>query len=99
MQTPQSILSPDVVPALNARFDKSHPSEIIQWAVEKFGDRILMTSSFGADALCTIHLATQAKPDIKIVFIDTGFLFDETHQFMKEMRERFHLNVLQYRTR
>jgi phosphoadenosine phosphosulfate reductase len=39
------------------------------------------------------------KPDIKIVIVNTGYLFHETLVFMEEMRNRFHLNILEYRTK
>ena len=91
--------TPEQTAQLNARFDAAHPLEIVKWASETFGPDLVMTSSFGADSMCTIHLATQVKPDIRIIFIDTGFLFPETYAFMHEMRDRFHLNVLEFRTR
>ncbi len=55
-----------------------------------------MTSSFGAESMCTIHMATQIKPDIKIVVVNTGYLFPETLTFMAQMRQRFNLNVWEY---
>ena len=87
------------VDALNAMFEKEPPSNIIKWATAEFGDDLVMWSSFGDQAVVLIHLAIQAKPDIKIVFIDTGYLFPETHQFMEQLRKRFNLNVWTYRTR
>jgi phosphoadenosine phosphosulfate reductase len=58
-----------------------------------------MTSSFGDQAAVLIHLATQIKPDIRIIFVDTGYLFPETHLFMEQVRQRFNLNVWTYRTK
>src|SRR5262249_27621254 len=84
---------------LNETFEKQHPSKIIEWTVTEFGGEVIMTSSFGEQAIVLIHLATRVKPDIKIVFIDTGYLFPETHQFMEQLRHRFDLNVWTYRTR
>jgi phosphoadenosine phosphosulfate reductase len=83
---------------LNARFEPAHPSAIVKWAADRFGGRLVMTSSFGADAMCTIHLATQVMPDIRIVLVNTGYLFPETLTFMEEMRERYKLNVLEFHT-
>ncbi len=63
-----------------------------------FGDKLIMTSSFGAESMCTIHMATQIKPDIKIVVVNTGYLFPETLTFMEQMRRRFNLNVWEFHT-
>ncbi len=84
---------------LNQLFEKQHPSRIIEWTINQFAGDVVMTSSFGEQAAVLIHLATQIKPDIKIIFIDTGYLFPETHQFMEQLRHRFNLNVWAYRTR
>ena len=87
------------VDTLNAMFEKESPSNIVKWAAAEFGNDLVMTSSFGAQGAVLIHLAIQAKPDIKVIFIDTGYLFPETHQFMELLRQRFNLNVWTYRTR
>ncbi len=86
-------------PELNRRFHTAHPSEICGWAAETFGDGLVLTSSFGAESLCAIHLVIAVKPDIPIVFINTGYLFPETLGFMEAMRHRYHLNVREYHSR
>ena len=50
--------------------------EIIEWAVETFGDRFCVTSSM-ADAVVA-HLAGSVAPGIEVVFLDTGLHFAET---------------------
>ncbi len=84
---------------LNPSFEKMEAQKIIDWSYRQFGEDLVMTSSFGDQAVVLIHLATQVKPDIKIVFVDTGYLFPETHLFMEQVRERFNLNVWTYRTK
>jgi phosphoadenosine phosphosulfate reductase len=84
---------------LNGRFEKEHPVKVIEWAVGQFADDLVMTSSFGAQAAVLLHLATRVKPDIKVIFIDTGYLFPETHRFMEQLRLRLNLNVWTYRTK
>ena len=58
-----------------------------------------MSSSFGAESALLIHMATRAKPDIKVIVVDTGYLFPETHAFLETLRHRFDLNIWTYRTR
>lgn len=83
---------------LNSVFETSHPSKIVEWAVAQFEGDVILSSSFGAESIVSIHLATRVKPDIKIVMVNTGYLFPETHRFMEQMRQRFNLNVWTYRT-
>jgi phosphoadenosine phosphosulfate reductase len=84
---------------LNAVFETSDPEKIVSWAVTQFGDGLVMSSSFGAESALLLHMATRLKPDIKVVMIDTGYLFPETYEFMEKLRHRFNLNVWMYRTR
>src|SRR5215212_1328344 len=85
--------------ATNAVLDTYAPPDVVRWAAEQFGPDLVMSSSFGAESALLIHMATRLLPDIRIIFVDTGYLFPETHQFKEDLRERFDLNVWTYRTR
>lgn len=87
------------IPDLNAAFETADPTKIVSWAANQFGDSLVMSSSFGAESALLIHMATRAVPNIKILFVDTGYLFPETYEFMEKLRHRFNLNVWTYRTR
>jgi phosphoadenosine phosphosulfate reductase len=83
---------------INTTVQALDPSRAVEWAAREFGgERLVMSSSFGADSAVLIHVATRVLPRIPIVFVDTGFLFRETHQFLEQLRQRFDLNVLTYR--
>lgn len=83
----------------NAVLDTYAPPRIVEWAYREFGDGLVMSSSFGAESAVLIHLAAQVSPRIRIIMVDTGYLFPQTHQFMESLRQRFDLNVWVYRTR
>jgi phosphoadenosine phosphosulfate reductase len=85
--------------SLDADFENRHALDIIDWAAREFGDGLAMSSSFGADSAVLLHLATQVKPDIKVIAVDTGFLFSETLKFAEELRQRLNLNLHIYRPR
>lgn len=87
------------IAALNELFEKSHPMDVIKWAYAEHGDELVMSSSFGADSAVLLHMAKSVLPEIKVIMIDTGYLFPETWQFMEELRRRLSLNVWVYRTR
>ncbi len=87
------------VPALNSLFEKSHPLDVVKWAYAEYGEDLVMSSSFGADSAVLLHMATRVYPNIRIIMVDTGYLFPETWQFMEELRKRLNLNVWVYRTR
>jgi phosphoadenosine phosphosulfate reductase len=83
---------------LNAAFETTDPAKIVAWAVAQFGEGLIMSSSFGAESALLLHMATQVKPDIKVVFVDTGYLYPETYSHMEALRRRLNLNVWSYRT-
>jgi phosphoadenosine phosphosulfate reductase len=85
--------------SLNAMFETSDPAKIVEWTVAQFGpEQTVMSSSFGAESAMLLHMATRLVPEIKIIFVDTGYLFPETHMFMEQLRRRLNLNVWTYRT-
>jgi phosphoadenosine phosphosulfate reductase len=87
------------LPTINELLGKQDPPRIVEWSAAQFGAGLLMSSSFGAESACLIHMAIQHRPDVRIVLTDTGYLFPETHAFMEQLRRRFGLNVWVYRTR
>jgi phosphoadenosine phosphosulfate reductase len=87
------------LPTLNQMFETSDPLRIVEWVSAQFGDEIVLSSSFGADSAVMIHLVSRVRPGTKIIFVNTGYLFAETHSFMEQLRQRFNLNVWTYRTR
>ena len=86
------------LPEINAMLEARTPMQIVEWAVAQFGNELIMSSSFGAESACLIHMAATYAPRIRIVMVDTGFLFPETHRFMEDLRKRMDLNVWVYRT-
>lgn len=82
---------------LNGELEGATAEERVLWAMDRFGGRIVLTSSFGAQSAVMLHLVTSARPDIPVVLVDTGYLFPETYRFIDEMTERLDLNLKIYR--
>jgi phosphoadenosine phosphosulfate reductase len=83
----------------NGLFAASDPEKIVAWAAGRFGSDMVMTSSFGAESALLLHMATRVLPKIRVIMVDTGYLFPETWQHMENLRQRLDLNVWVYRTR
>lgn len=71
--------------------------ERIEWAFGRFGNRLGMTSSFGAQSAVLLHLATRVWPEIPVILVDTGHLFPETYRFIDSLSEQLNLNLKVYR--
>ena len=65
----------------------------VRWAVGEFGDKLILTTSFGIQSAVMLHLASRVAPEIPVVFIDTGYLFPETYRFAQDLTKRLKLNL------
>ena len=81
----------DQLDTLNARFDVASPAEIIEFAADRFGDRLCLAASFTDCVL--IEIATSVVPDIEVVFANTLFHFPETLETMRRAQIRYGLNL------
>ena len=78
---------------LNKDFETKSSEDIIRWAVEEFGKDVAMSTSFGAESAVLLHLATQVKPDLPVLFTNTGFHFKETLEHRDYLVRRLKLNL------
>ena len=68
------------------------PREILEWAVETYGDRLALSASFGGpEGMALIDMISRITDEVTILTIDTGFLFDETIEFREEVMRRYKL--------
>lgn len=76
---------------LDAELRRAHPRTVLEAAVESFGEKLALVSSFGAESAVLLHLAAQVKPDIPVLFLDTGMLFGQTLDYRQQLAERLGL--------
>lgn len=76
---------------LDARLRDADPRAILAAAVEIYGDRLALVSSFGAESAVLLHLAAEVKRDLPILFLDTGMLFGQTLDYRHELTRRLGL--------
>jgi phosphoadenosine phosphosulfate reductase len=79
--------------AENARLENATPRDRLAWAVDRWGQSLLFTSSFGAGSGVLLHLWSLVARELPVVMIDTGFLFEETHRYKDELVARLGLRV------
>jgi len=89
-----TLLPDHEVRALNERFENTTPQEIVRWALENSGiERIALASAFQAEGTCVMHMASLIRPDIEILFLETGFHFAETLAFKEQFADRLGIAV------
>lgn len=76
---------------INVSFENSSAVDILAWAGGRFGDKLIITSSFQDCVL--IDLAVKALDKARIVFLDTGFHFPETIAYMHRIEKLYDIKV------
>jgi phosphoadenosine phosphosulfate reductase len=77
-----------------ARMLEDKPAaSILRWAAGVV-PRFAVTSSFGADSAVLLHLLSEVAPQVPVLFLETGFHFDETLTFRKDLAHDLGLTVL-----
>jgi len=77
---------------------EGRPAEaIVAWALEEFGERFCVTSSF-ADAVL-VHVVSKVAPGIDVVFLDTGLHFAETLQVRDVVQRTMPVTIRSIRPR
>ncbi len=94
-------LSPNTIESLNERFESAAPAEIVHWAVDTFGDGLSVGASFGgASGMAILHMVAALKPNVHVFVLDTDYLFEETHETMRQAVPALALNNVQvYKSR
>lgn len=57
-------------------------------------DSACVTSSFQAECVAVVHMITRLRPDIPVLFLDTGYHFKETYEYRDEIAARLDLNLV-----
>ncbi len=65
----------------------------IRWACQNFSERVVASTSFGLQSAVMIHLVTQVRPKIPIIFIDTGYLFPATYEYAMTLQDKLNFQA------
>jgi phosphoadenosine phosphosulfate reductase len=72
----------------------SDPREIIEWAVDTYGDKLALSASFGGgEGMALLDMISKITKNVTVLTIDTGFIFKETAEFREEVMRRYKLPV------
>lgn len=81
---------------LNRRFRGSDTADVLEAVLQDgLAGEVALVSSFGAESAVLLHLAAQVRPDVKVLFLDTGKHFPETLAYRDLLVERLGLTGLE----
>jgi phosphoadenosine phosphosulfate reductase len=76
---------------LDAELRHARPRTVLEAAVETFGDKLALVSSFGAESAVLLHLVSRVKADMPVLFLDTGMLFGQTLDYRRQLAAKLGL--------
>ena len=79
----------DEIVAVQQAAESWTPQRALAWAFETFGNRVAISSAFGAEGMVLIDIASRLTKDFRPFTIDTDFLFPETYNLMDRIEEKY----------
>ncbi len=77
---------------VNQELAGATPQKVIEWALS-VADKPLVTTNFGPFEAVILHMATQIKADIPVIWIDSGYNTRETYKVAQQIIEALDLNI------
>ncbi|WP_394424316.1 phosphoadenosine phosphosulfate reductase family protein [Vreelandella stevensii] len=71
------------------------PQGLIEWAFRQ-GERPICTTNFRPFEAVILHMVTQVRPDIPIVWMDSGYNTEATYRFADDVIRRLDLNLVSF---
>ena len=82
---------PTLAARLDAELRHAHPRTVLEAAVAELGDKLALVSSFGAESAVLLHLVSKVKPEMPVLFLDTGMLFGQTLDYRRQLAAKLGL--------
>lgn len=78
---------------LAIEWDSAEPQELLAWAIDRWGDRLALCTSFQAEGMALLDMAWRIDPQIRVFTVDTGRLPQETYVAMELVRARYGIEI------
>jgi phosphoadenosine phosphosulfate reductase len=69
------------------------PERVLEWAFERFGETVAISSAFGVEGMALIDMAARVRKNFRLFTLDTEFLFPETYNLMDRVEERYGITI------
>lgn len=90
-------VSPDDTEELAGRFESRSAEELLLWAADRFDGRIALTCSWQRQSSVLVDMLWRIGATVRIVEVDTGLLFPETHAVRERLVDRYGFEVESFR--
>jgi phosophoadenylyl-sulfate reductase (thioredoxin) len=69
------------------------PADLLQWAIETFGNRFALSTSFQIEGMVLLDMASKLKMPFRVITVDTGRLPEETYKMIETVYQRYGIRV------
>ena len=91
--------TPEALAQISAKLEERSPQEILRWAVDEcFPDLTIACSFGGPSGMVLVDMIAEIEPKVEIFYLDTDFLFSETHETLRRVIERYGIQPVAYKS-
>jgi phosphoadenosine phosphosulfate reductase len=80
----------------NGELRSQSPLEIVRWAVAQSKGRAIVSTNFRPYEAVILHLCTQVKPNMPVLWVDHGYNRPATYKHAGDLKKRLKLNIKAY---
>jgi phosphoadenosine phosphosulfate reductase len=84
---------PNEIASIQSTAEGWSPQRTLAWAFETFGNRVAISSAFGAEGMVVIDIASRLRANFRLFTIDTEFLFPETYNLMDRIEGKYGIAI------
>jgi phosphoadenosine phosphosulfate reductase len=78
----------------DGRFETMAAEEVLTWAYEQFGRKLVLTCSWQKQSSVLVHMVSELGLDLDVVELDTHLFFRESYEARDRLVERYGLKLI-----
>lgn len=87
--------TPEGIAKLADWWEEKTPQELLALAVERFGTKVALACSFGAEDVVLVDMLVKINPEVPIFYLDTDKHFRETYETRDRLSARYGISFVQ----
>ena len=85
--------TPNEAKELSRRFRDASAEELLTWALPRFGNQLVIASSFSVEDIALIDIAAEIDSSVRVFTLDTGRLHEETYETLERVRNQLGVGI------
>ncbi|MGC3957048.1 MAG: phosphoadenosine phosphosulfate reductase family protein [Verrucomicrobiota bacterium] len=86
-------MTPEQISKANVELRNKSALDIVKWAIAQANGRAIVSTNYRPYEAVILHLATQAQPDIQVLWADHGYNRPATYKHAEALKKQLKLNV------